>query len=153
MDSSSTYNVSFIPYFHLLVFGSLVTLVAWFSFRFCPSCPSCLVKCKQRLCNIFMFFQFHHKKWQKTKKTKMRWIPIEIYHWVPFSFRHKRQSWWSPLHAQVGICPIGEADFCTTKRRHLPLHELRGDQRSKGCIIPVNCLLSDIFHSSWFFLH
>ena len=67
-------------------------------------------------------------------------------------FRHKRQSWWSSLHAQVGICPIGEADFCTTKRRHLPLHgqKLSGDQRSKGVYHPCE-LPSDIFHSSWFF--
>ena len=36
-------------------FGILVTLVAWFSFLFFPSCPSCLAKCKQRLCNIFVF--------------------------------------------------------------------------------------------------
>ena len=64
-------------------------------------------------------------------------------------FRHKRQSWWSPLHAQVGISPIGEADFCTTKRRHLPLHgqKLSGDQRSKGVYHPCE-LPSDIFHSS-----
>ena len=66
-------------------------------------------------------------------------------------FRHKRQSWWSSLHAQVGISPIGEADFCTTKRRHLPLHDqkLSGDQRSKGVYHPCE-LPSDIFHSSWF---
>ena len=45
--------VSFIPYFHLLVFGILVTLVAWFSFRVFLSCPSCLEKCKQRLKFIY----------------------------------------------------------------------------------------------------
>ena len=34
--------VLFIPYFRLLAFGILVTLIALFSFRFFPSCPSCL---------------------------------------------------------------------------------------------------------------
>ena len=43
--------VSFIPCFHHLVFGILVTLVTWFSFHFFPSCPSYLAKCEQRLCN------------------------------------------------------------------------------------------------------
>ena len=36
--------VSFIPYFHLLVFGILVTLVAWFSFRFFSVMP--ILPCK-----------------------------------------------------------------------------------------------------------
>ena len=36
--------VSFIPYFHLLVFGILVTLVAWFSFRFFSVLP--ILPCK-----------------------------------------------------------------------------------------------------------
>ena len=53
--SNYSFNVLFIPYFRLLVFGSLVTLVAWFSLRFFPlSCPSCLAKSKQRLQNIFV---------------------------------------------------------------------------------------------------
>ena len=49
-------HVSFIPYFCLLVFGILVTLVAWFSFHFFifSFCPSCLAKSKQRLHNIFI---------------------------------------------------------------------------------------------------
>ena len=42
------------PIFRLLVFGTLVTLVAGFLFRFFPPCPSCLAKCKQRLHNIFI---------------------------------------------------------------------------------------------------
>ena len=37
-----------IPYFGLLVFGFLVTLVAWFSFHFFTSWPSCLSKCDQK---------------------------------------------------------------------------------------------------------
>ena len=49
-----SFNVLFIPYFCLLVFGILVSLVACFSFRFFLSCPSCLAKCKQRLCSIFI---------------------------------------------------------------------------------------------------
>ena len=48
-------SASFIPYFRILVFGILVTLVAWFSFSFFLSCPSCLAKCRQRLRNIFVF--------------------------------------------------------------------------------------------------
>ena len=56
---AASYNigiyVSFILYFRLLVFGILVTLVLWFSFCFFLSCPSCLEKCNQRLCNIFIF--------------------------------------------------------------------------------------------------
>ena len=46
--------VSFIPYFRLLVFGILVTLVAWFSFRFFPSCPSCpsILKIKWFFCIV-----------------------------------------------------------------------------------------------------
>ena len=59
--------VSFIPYFRLLVFGILITLVAWFSFRFFPSC---LAKCKQRLCNIFVTLS---PKVTKNQKWKMRW--------------------------------------------------------------------------------
>ena len=56
--------------FRLLVFGILVTLVAWFSFRFFPSFPSCLAKCKQRLRNIFVFFQLCLQKWPKTKNER-----------------------------------------------------------------------------------
>ena len=70
-ESYSTYLyviVSFIPYFRLLVFGILVTLVAWFSFHFFPSCPSCLAKCKQRLRNIFVTSS---PKVTKNKKRKM----------------------------------------------------------------------------------
>ena len=59
--------VSFIPYFRLLVFGILVTLVAWFSFCFFLSCSSCLAKCKQRLHNIFLFLWL---TWPKTKNQK-----------------------------------------------------------------------------------
>jgi hypothetical protein len=33
-EQTLVFYVSFIPYFRLLVFGILVTLVAWFSFRF-----------------------------------------------------------------------------------------------------------------------
>ena len=51
---NSSLSVLFIPYFCLLVFGILVTLVAWFSFCFFLSCLSCLAKCKQRLRNIFV---------------------------------------------------------------------------------------------------
>ena len=40
--------VSFIPYFRRLVFSILVTLV-------CSVFPPCLEKCKQRLCDIFIF--------------------------------------------------------------------------------------------------
>ena len=53
-DKYKPIYVLFIPYFRLLVFGILVTLVAWFSFWFFPSGPSCLEKCKQRLRNIFV---------------------------------------------------------------------------------------------------
>ena len=58
--------VSFIPYFCLLVFGILVTLVAWFSFHF-------LAKCKQGLCNIFVAKsdQKRKKGWTKHKKEKI----------------------------------------------------------------------------------
>ena len=66
-DNHSPWNswsyVSFIPYFHLLVFGILVTLVAWFSFRFFPSCPFCFPKCKQRLHKIFIFLYWSLNIW------------------------------------------------------------------------------------------
>ena len=45
--------VLFIPYFHLLVYGILVTLVRDFLSSFFPSYPYCLAKCKQRLHNAF----------------------------------------------------------------------------------------------------
>ena len=61
--------VSFIPYFRLLVFGILVTLVAWFSFQFFPSCPPCLAKCKQRL-HIFVTSS---PKVTKNQKRKIGW--------------------------------------------------------------------------------
>ena len=88
--------------------------------------------------------------WSKMNTDLNRLLISNLSIFFSIFFRHKRQSWWSPLHAQVGICPIGEADFCTTKRRHLPLHELRGDQRSKGCIIPMNCLLTSSIHHDFF---
>ena len=53
-------NVSFIPYFRLLVFGILVTLVAWFSFRFFSVLP--ILPCKIR--NAYYFCNF------VTKMTK-----------------------------------------------------------------------------------
>ena len=59
--------VLIIPYFCLVVFGILVTLAAWFSFCFFPSCPSYLAKRKQRLRNIFIV-----KSDQKPKR-KMGW--------------------------------------------------------------------------------
>ena len=67
VNSISTF-VSFIPYFRLLVFGILVTLVVWFLFF--PSCPSCLAKCKQRLSNIFVTLL---PKVTKNQKRKMGW--------------------------------------------------------------------------------
>ena len=60
--------VSFIPYFRLLVCGILVTSVAWFSFF--QFCPSCVVKCKQRLINIFVFSYLRRQKLPKTKNEK-----------------------------------------------------------------------------------
>ena len=59
--------VSIILYFRLLFFGILVTLVAWFSFHFFPSCLS---KCKQRLRNIFLISS---PKVTKNQKQKMGW--------------------------------------------------------------------------------
>ena len=82
--------VLFILYFCLLVFGILVTLVAWFSFFFFPSCPSCLAKCKQ------MFSYFHNfvgKSDQKpkakngTNKTKLLWVHISTNTYIK-SFEH-----------------------------------------------------------------
>ena len=67
---SALFIVSFTPYFRLLFFGILVTLVVWFSFRFFPSCPSCLAKCKQRLCNIFVTSS---PKVTKNQQRKMGW--------------------------------------------------------------------------------
>ena len=51
-------------------FGILVTLVAWFSYCFFPSCSSRLAKCKQQLHNIFVFLQLHRQKWPKSKNEK-----------------------------------------------------------------------------------
>ena len=45
-----TLNVSFIPYFRLLVFGHFSCVIF---FPFFPSCPSCFAKCKKRLCNYY----------------------------------------------------------------------------------------------------
>ena len=55
---------------HIFVFCFfyiLVTLVAWFSFFVFLPCPSCLAKCKHRLCNILVFSYLHCQKWPKTK--------------------------------------------------------------------------------------
>ena len=65
--------VWFIQYFRLLVFDILVTLAAWFFFRFFLSCPSCLAKWKQRLRNISVFCNFVAKSDQKPKQ-KMGWM-------------------------------------------------------------------------------
>jgi len=57
------------PIFSSSGFGILVTLVAWFFFRFFLSCPSCLIKCKPvKDCVIFLYFHnFIIKSDQKPK--------------------------------------------------------------------------------------
>ena len=66
-------------------FGILVTLVAWFSYCFFPSCSSRLAKCKQQLHNIFVFLQLHRQKWPKSKNEK--WDERNI--WRIFSLKIK----------------------------------------------------------------
>ena len=82
--------VSFIPYFCLLVFGILVTLVAWCSFCFFLSCPSCLAKCKQRLRDIFVFSELCCQKSPKMKngmnKTFMTTLFFLTFSRVPVDY-------------------------------------------------------------------
>ena len=68
--------VSFIPYFRRLVFSILVTLV-------CSVFPPCLEKCKQRLCDIFIF---SCQKWPKTKNEKWDERTYENRHLWHYSF-------------------------------------------------------------------
>ena len=66
-------HVSFIPYFRCFVFGILVTFVVFCCVTFFPfflSCPSCLKKCKQRICAILYF---HNLVAKSDKKQKMGW--------------------------------------------------------------------------------
>ena len=97
LGASNATFVSFTPYFRLLVFGILVTLVAWFSFRFFPSSPSCLAKCKQRLRNIFLTLL---PKVTKNKKWKMGWTKQYMI-FLFFYFRSYRNfvyfDWWQEL--------------------------------------------------------
>ena len=67
------YNyVSFIPYFHILVFGILVTLVAWFSFCFfCLAHLALQNVNKDYLCNIFVTSL---PKVTKSQKRIMGWM-------------------------------------------------------------------------------
>ena len=60
--------VLFIPYFCLLVFGILVTLVEWFSFRFFPSYPSCLANVNKDYVIFFYPCNFAAKN-DQTPKT------------------------------------------------------------------------------------
>ena len=64
-----------------MVFGILVTLVAWLSFRFFPSCPSCLAKCKQRFYVIFLLPKVtknKNEKWDERNKYGRRKRSIKI---------------------------------------------------------------------------
>ena len=80
--NNSAMIVSFLPNFCLSVCGILATLVAWFSFGFFPSCPSCLAKCEQRLHGIFVTSL---PKETKNQKRKMGWtkqkLSRENCHW------------------------------------------------------------------------
>ena len=76
------FRSSHIP-FHLLVFGILVTLVAWFSFHFFPSCPSYLAKCKQRLRNIFVT-----SLPKVTINQKQKWDERNIWHFCKAFLTH-----------------------------------------------------------------
>ena len=76
LDRTAKMNscVSFISYFRLLVFSILVTLIAWISFHFFPSCPSCLAKCQQRLCNISSAKVTKNKKWnERNNNSSPHW--------------------------------------------------------------------------------
>ena len=65
--------VLFVPYFRLSFwyFGHFSCMIGIFR-----SCPSCLAKCKQRLCNVFEFVNFVAKSDQKPKNEK--WIERNI---------------------------------------------------------------------------
>ena len=109
--------ILFIPYFRLLVFGILVTLVAWFSFCFFPSCPSCLAKCKQRLCNIFISSSpkvTKNEKWDErnkgcdfTKHFAPMWYAC-VKNFFSSSLRRYpkrlRTLWWSAIHLDKPTC-------------------------------------------------
>ena len=63
------YNVSFIPYFCLLVFGILVTLVAWFSFLFFHLAYLVLQNVNKDYI-IFLYFRNFIVKGDQKPKTK-----------------------------------------------------------------------------------
>jgi len=65
-------NLCFVyPIFSSFGFWYFGHFVSWFSFRFFPSCPSCLAKCKQILSKIFVYFCNFVAK--SDQKRKMRW--------------------------------------------------------------------------------
>ena len=68
---------------HIFVFWSLVFLV---TFCFFLSCPSCLAKCKQRLCNIFVTSLPKVPKVTKNKKLVLRVKNIAL----QLSFKHSK---------------------------------------------------------------
>ena len=65
IEKNYNFYVSFIPYFHLLVFAILVTLVAWFSFLF--------------FCLAHLAFQNVNKDYESDQKPKTKNGKNEIY--------------------------------------------------------------------------
>ena len=81
-------NVLFIPYFCLFVswYFRHFSCMVIFQFFF-PSCPSCLGKCKQRLCNIFVSLVTLLPK--VTKDENKKWDERNI----SWFFSRMRQNW------------------------------------------------------------
>ena len=100
-------KVFLILYFRLLVFGILVILVAWFSFYFFPSCPSCLAKCKQRLCNIFLYSHNLVIKSNQKPKVKNGTIKTIIYKKEPkYIIVHLTKNYFTALLKKCSILKI-----------------------------------------------
>ena len=83
-------NVSFIPYFRILVFGILVTLVAWFSFRFFRLAHLALQNVNKDYI-VLLYFITSSPKVTKNQKRKMGWTK-HMKNTSTFSFSRSRIS-------------------------------------------------------------
>jgi len=104
----------------LSTFGILVTLVAYFLFGFCPSCPSCLANCKQRLHNIpyarhykprLVFFFTQFSLWLRLILQTIYVLKVEILHFLSSkSAAYKRERlqiesglWWRAYGIRIFV--------------------------------------------------
>ena len=71
MPGSTFWDYCFVhPVFSSFGFRYFGHLSCEIFFLFFLSCPSCIAKYKQRLCNIFLFWWPRHQKWPKVKNEK-----------------------------------------------------------------------------------